>query len=299
MKRRMLPILYALALVGLAGGLILHAEGLKLAGYAALILALNAQIVRMVRRTPQDGESRREGKALTGVRWIRFALMIAAICISVVGFAAGRIAAYEGEIYTYSATYEPNVFVADVDYPSSIDGIFVTDSRLYLYYSRHELVKAYDLAGNYLYSINFEDNKHSGGGVLTVTDDGLMYQPKEKPWKTYLVKNDELTLQTADDADAQTSARTRPGHQDAAGNQYLLRGSDIVKATPDGTSTVLIHCNPLVTIMGHDVFYTVWGWLLILLFASYCFVLPPRSDSRIVRKLNARAKGQEREKALN
>lgn len=58
---------------------------------------------------------------------------------------------------------KPNVFVDDINHPSELTSLLVGDNYLYLFYGRIDVVKVYDLDGQYLYSVNFRDGRDSGG----------------------------------------------------------------------------------------------------------------------------------------
>ena len=94
--------------------------------------------------------------------WIySFFALLLMIALSFIQHVIGGI---NWEAFQYPAEDgKPNVFVDDINHPSELTSLLVGDNHLYLFYGRIDVVKVYDLDGQYLYSVNFRDGRDSGG----------------------------------------------------------------------------------------------------------------------------------------
>ena len=90
--------------------------------------------------------------------WIySFFALLLMIALSFIQHVIGGI---NWEAFQYPAEDgKPNVFVDDINHPSELTSLLVGDNHLYLFYGRIDVVKVYDLDGQYLYSVNFRDGR--------------------------------------------------------------------------------------------------------------------------------------------
>ena len=163
---------------------------------------------------------------------------------------------------------KPNVFVDDINHPSKLTSLLVGDNHLYLFYGRIDVVKVYDLDGQYLYSVNFRDGRDSGGpSYIYVFGNHMVYLPRSTH-TAYIFEDDVLTAQESVEYRDVFPKTLFPGvssynrQVDSAGNRYQFRLANIVRVAPDGQATTLIRRSPLYCIFGHFSFY----WICTLLF---------------------------------
>ena len=166
---------------------------------------------------------------------------------------------------------KPNVFVDDINHPSEISSLLVGDNRLYLFYQRIDVVKVYDLDGQYLYSVNFLDERDSGGpSYIYVFGNHMVYLPRSTH-VAYIFEDDVLTAQESVEYRDVFPKTLFPGvssynrQVDSAGNRYQFRLANIVRVAPDGQVTTLIRRSPLYCIFGHFNFYVICFLLFFLM----------------------------------
>ena len=152
---------------------------------------------------------------------------------------------------------KPNVFVDDINHPSELTPLLVGDNHLYLFYGRIDVVKVYDLDGQYLYSVNFRDGRDSGGpSYIYVFGNHMVYLPRSTH-TAYIFEDDVLTAQESVEYRDVFPKTLFPGvssynrQVDSAGNRYQFRLANIVRVAPDGQVTTLILRSPLYCIFGH------------------------------------------------
>lgn len=143
----------------------------------------------------------------------------------------------------------PNVFQEDREYWSRVNSPIVAGNRLYLLFDALQLVKVYDLQGNYLYTVNMTNKNHHGISALYAKDDEMYFREQSE---LYCFKADQFVQRLTGDA-AETMLETLRAEEcrrteDDAGNTYLLSGVDIVREAPDGEQTTILHRSPLLNI---------------------------------------------------
>lgn len=194
--------------------------------------------------------------------WIySFFALLLMIALSFIQHVIGGI---NWEAFQYPAEDgKPNVFVDDINHPSEISSLLVGDNRLYLFYQRIDVVKVYDLDGQYLYSVNFRD----GPSYIYVFGNHMVYLLRSTH-TAYIFEDDVLTAQESVEYRDEFPKALFPGvssynrQVDSAGNRYQFRLANIVRVAPDGQVTTLIRRSPLYCIFGHFAFY----WICTLLF---------------------------------
>lgn len=134
----------------------------------------------------------------------------------------------------------PNVFQEDREYWSHVNSPIVAGNRLYLLFDALQLVKVYDLQGNYLYTVNMTNKNHHGISALYAKDDEMYFREQSE---LYCFKADQFVQRLTGDA-AETMLETLRAEEcrrteDDAGNTYLLSGVDIVREAPDGEQTTI------------------------------------------------------------
>ncbi len=199
--------------------------------------------------------------------WIySFFALLLMIALSFIQHVIGGI---NWEAFQYPAEDgKPNVFVDDINHPSELTSLLVGDNHLYLFYGRIDVMKVYDLDGQYLYSVNFRDGRDSGGpSYIYVFGNHMVYLPRSTH-TAYIFEDDVLTAQESVEYRDVFPKTLFPGvssynrQVDSAGNRYQFRLANIVRVAPDGQATTLIRRSPLYCIFGHFSFY----WICTLLF---------------------------------
>lgn len=119
----------------------------------------------------------------------------------------------------------PNVFQEDREYWSRVNSPIVAGNRLYLLFDALQLVKVYDLQGNYLYTVNMTNKNHHGISALYAKDDEMYFREQAE---LYCFKADQFVQRLTGDA-AETMLETLRAEEcrrteDDAGNTYLLSG---------------------------------------------------------------------------
>ena len=117
----------------------------------------------------------------------------------------------------------PNVFQEDREYWSRVNSPIVAGNRLYLLFDALQLVKVYDLQGNYLYTVNMTNKNHHGISALYAKDDEMYFWEQSE---LYCFKADQFVQRLTGDA-AETMLETLRAEEcrrteDDAGNTYLL-----------------------------------------------------------------------------
>ena len=117
----------------------------------------------------------------------------------------------------------PNVFQEDREYWSRVNSPIVAGNRLYLLFDALQLVKVYDLQGNYLYTVNMTNKNHHGISALYAKDDEMYFREQSE---LYCFKADQFVQRLTGDA-AETMLETLRAEEcrrteDDAGNTYLL-----------------------------------------------------------------------------
>lgn len=154
----------------------------------------------------------------------------------------------------------PNVFQQDKEYWSRVNSPIVAGNRMYLLFDALQIVKAYDLQGNYLYTVNMTNKEHHGLSALYAKGDEMYFREQSE---LYCFKADKFVQRlTGDAADAVLETLwTEDCHRkvDEAGNTYLLSGVDIVKKAPGGEQTTILHRSPLLNIYQYyqSIFWTI------------------------------------------
>ena len=156
----------------------------------------------------------------------------------------------------------PNVFQEDREYWSRVNSPIVAGNRLYLLFDALQLVKVYDLQGNYLYTVNMTNKNHHGISALYAKDDEM-----------YFREQSELYCR-----------RT----EDDAGNTYLLSGVDIVREAPDGEQTTILHLSPLLNIYQD---YQIIFWAIAFVGLATACIARCIANSREVRQREENARG--------
>ena len=83
----------------------------------------------------------------------------------------------------------PNVFQEDREYWSRVNSPIVAGNRLYLLFDALQLVKVYDLQGNYLYTVNMTNKNHHGISALYAKDDEMYFREQSE---LYCFKADQF-----------------------------------------------------------------------------------------------------------
>ena len=140
----------------------------------------------------------------------------------------------------------PNAFQEDREYWSRVNSPIAAGNRLYLLFDALQLVKVYDLQGNYLYTVNMTNKNHHGISALYAKDDEMYFREQSE---LYCFKADQFVQRLAGDA-AETMMETLRAEEcrrteDDAGNTYLLSGVDIVREAPDASVAPAEHLSGL------------------------------------------------------
>lgn len=98
----------------------------------------------------------------------------------------------------------PNVFQEDREYWSRVNSPIVAGNRLYLLFDALQLVKVYDLQGNYLYTVNMTNKNHHGISALYAKDDEMYFREQSE---LYCFKADQFVQRLTGDA-AETMLET-------------------------------------------------------------------------------------------
>ena len=67
----------------------------------------------------------------------------------------------------------PTIFRRDSEYWSEAEAPIVAENRLYLLFNTLNIVKVYDLQGNYQYTINFSNRRRNGLSSLCAQGDEM------------------------------------------------------------------------------------------------------------------------------
>lgn len=70
----------------------------------------------------------------------------------------------------------PTIFRRDSEYWSEAETPIVAENRLYLLFNTLNIVKVYDLQGNYQYTINFSNRRRNGLSSLCAQGDEMYYR---------------------------------------------------------------------------------------------------------------------------
>ena len=119
----------------------------------------------------------------------------------------------------------------------------VAENRLYLLFNTLNIVKVYDLQGNYQYTINFSNRRRNGLSSLCAQGDEMYYRDTWDKSEIYYFKDDQFVKMLTDDEQSvlyDTAWQNGFRHEDDDGNTYYLSGVNIMKQMPDGTQTVLV-----------------------------------------------------------
>lgn len=137
----------------------------------------------------------------------------------------------------------PTIFRRDSEYWSEAETPIVAENRLYLLFNTLNIVKVYDLQGNYQYTINFFNRRRNGLSSLCAQGDEMYYRDTWDKSEIYYFKDDQFVKMLTDDEQSvlyDTAWQNGFRHDDDDGNTYYLSGVNIMKQTPDGTQTVLV-----------------------------------------------------------
>lgn len=183
----------------------------------------------------------------------------------------------------------PNVFQEDREYWSRVNSPIVAGNRLYLLFDALQLVKVYDLQGNYLYTVNMTNKNHHGISALYAKDDEMYFRGQSE---LYCFKADQFVQRLTGDA-AETMLETLRAEEcrrteDDAGNTYLLSGVDIVKEAPDGEQTTILHRSPLLNIYQD---YQIIFWAIAFTGLATACIARFIANSREVRQREENARG--------
>lgn len=183
----------------------------------------------------------------------------------------------------------PNVFQEDREYWSRVNSPVVAGNRLYLLFDALQIVKAYDLQGNYLYTINMTNKNHHGISALYAKDDEMYFWEQSE---LYCFKADQFVQRLTGDA-AETMLETLRAEDcrrkvDEAGNTYLLSGVDIVREAPDGEQTTILHRSPLLNIYQY---YQIIFWAIAFAGMATACIARIVANRREVRQREERARG--------
>ena len=183
----------------------------------------------------------------------------------------------------------PNVFQEDREYWSHVNSPIVAGNRLYLLFDALQLVKVYDLQGNYLYTVNMTNKNHHGISALYAKDDEMYFREQAE---LYCFKADQFVQRLTGDA-AETMLETLRAEEcrrteDDAGNTYLLSGVDIVREAPDGEQTTILHRSPLLNIYQD---YQIIFWAIAFAALATACIARFIANSREVRQREENARG--------
>ena len=137
----------------------------------------------------------------------------------------------------------PTIFRRDSEYWSEAEAPIVAENRLYLLFNTLNIVKVYDLQGNYQYTINFSNRRRNGLSSLCAQGDEMYYRDTWDKSEIYYFKDDQFVKMLTDDEQSvlyDTAWQNGFRHNDDDGNTYYLSGVNIMKQTPDGTQMVLV-----------------------------------------------------------
>lgn len=110
----------------------------------------------------------------------------------------------------------PNVFQEDREYWSRVNSPIVAGNRLYLLFDALQLVKVYDLQGNYLYTVNMTNKNHHGISALYAKDDEMYFREQSE---LYCFKADQFVQRLT--ATRQRQCWKRSGRRNAAGQRTM------------------------------------------------------------------------------
>ena len=108
----------------------------------------------------------------------------------------------------------PNVFQEDREYWSRVNSPIVAGNRLYLLFDALQLVKVYDLQGNYLYTVNMTNKNHHGISALYAKDDEMYFREQSE---LYCFKADQFVQRLT----RQRQCWKRSGRRNAAGQRTM------------------------------------------------------------------------------
>lgn len=93
----------------------------------------------------------------------------------------------------------PTIYRDDHEYWSEADLPIVAGNRMYLLFERLNIVKVYDLQGEYQYTINFSNRRRNGISGLSAQGDEMYYRDSWDEYEIYYFKDDQFVKMLTDD----------------------------------------------------------------------------------------------------